>query len=255
MTGPFMSQALSSGALRRSRNLTEEVVAELSERISSGALQPGDKLPTESEIMAQLGVSRTVVRESISRLQAARLVQTRHGIGTFVLEATDHDRFQIEAAGDLTVRDVMAILELRISLEAEAAGLAAMRRTDENLAQMRRALDEFERLIEAGESSAVTADVAFHLELAKATGNRYFHSILSQLGNTIIPRTRVNSAALAHHDPGSYLDRVNREHEDIFDAIERRDPEAARAAMRMHLSNSRERLRRAHEASGKAHEA
>ena len=251
-----MSQALASGALRRSRNLTEEVVAELSERIRSGALQPGDKLPTESEIMAQLGVSRTVVRESISRLQAARLVQTRHGIGTFVLEAAgDQDRFQIEAAGDLTVRDVMAILELRISLEAEAAGLAAMRRTDENLAQMRRALDDFERLVEAGEGNAVAADVAFHLELAKATGNRYFHSILSQLGNTIIPRTRVNSAALAHNDPGSYLDRVNREHEDICDAIERRDPEAARAAMRMHLSNSRERLRRAHEALSKTQDA
>jgi DNA-binding FadR family transcriptional regulator len=247
-----MSQALASGALRRSRNLTEEVVAELSERIRSGALRPGDKLPTESEIMAQLGVSRTVVRESISRLQAARLVQTRHGIGTFVLEAGDQDRFQIEAAGDLTVRDVMAILELRISLEAEAAGLAAVRRTDENLAHMRRALDEFERLIEAGEGNAVAADVAFHLELAKATGNRYFHSILSQLGNTIIPRTRVNSAALAHNDPETYLDRVNREHEDIYDAIERRDPEAARAAMRMHLSNSRERLRRAQEAAGKA---
>jgi DNA-binding FadR family transcriptional regulator len=126
-----------------------------------------------------------------------------------------------------------------------------MRRTDDNLAQMRRALDDFERLIEAGEGSAVAADVAFHLELAKATGNRYFHSILSQLGNTIIPRTRVNSAALAHNDPSGYLDRVNREHEDIYDAIERRDPEAARAAMRMHLSNSRERLRRAHEAASK----
>ncbi|WP_250474522.1 FadR/GntR family transcriptional regulator [Caballeronia sp. GAFFF1] len=250
-----MSPALAPGALRRSRNLTEEVVAELSERIRSGTLQPGDKLPTESEIMAQLGVSRTVVRESISRLQAARLVQTRHGIGTFVLEAGDHDRFQIEAAGDLTIRDVMAILELRISLEAEAAGLAAMRRTDENLAQMRRALDEFERHIASGTENAVAADVAFHLELAKATGNRYFHSILSQLGNTIIPRTRVNSAALAHNDPGSYLDRVNREHEDIYDAIERRDPEAARAAMRMHLSNSRERLRRAQEASAKISDA
>ncbi|WP_244850911.1 FadR/GntR family transcriptional regulator [Caballeronia sp. SL2Y3] len=250
-----MSPALAPGALRRSRNLTEEVVAELSERIRSGTLQPGDKLPTESEIMAQLGVSRTVVRESISRLQAARLVQTRHGIGTFVLEAGDHDRFQIEAAGDLTIRDVMAILELRISLEAEAAGLAAMRRTDENLAQMRRALDEFERHIASGTENAVAADVAFHLELAKATGNRYFHSILSQLGNTIIPRTRVNSAALAHNDPGSYLDRVNREHEDIYDAIERRDPEAARAAMRMHLSNSRERLRRAQETSAKSSDA
>ena len=76
--------------------------------------------------------------------------------------------------------------------------------------------------------------------------------VVSQLGNTIIPRTRVNSAALAHNDPETYLDRVNREHEDIYDAIARRDPESARAAMRMHLSNSRERLRRAQEAADKA---
>jgi GntR family transcriptional regulator, transcriptional repressor for pyruvate dehydrogenase complex len=249
-----MSQTPESRPLRRSRNLTEEVVAELSERIRSGSLQPGDKMPTESEIMGQLGVSRTVVRESISRLQAARLVQTRHGIGTFVLEPQPQESF-LGAESELTVRDVMAILELRISLEAEAAGLAAMRRTEQNLQQMRRALDEFQQHLTEHTGNAVSADVAFHLELAKSTGNRYFHSILSQLGNTIIPRTRVNSAALAHNDPETYLDRVNREHEDIYDAIARRDPEAARAAMRMHLSNSRERLRRAQEAAGKTAQA
>ncbi|MFC0693569.1 FadR/GntR family transcriptional regulator [Paraburkholderia humisilvae] len=243
-----MAQAPEARSLRRSRNLTEEVVADLSERIRGGALRPGDKMPTESEIMNQLGVSRTVVREAISRLQAARLVQTRHGIGTFVLEPQAQQSF-LGAASELTVLDVMAILELRISLEAEAAGLAAQRRTDENLKEMRRALDEFQQHVAQRTGNAVAADVAFHLELAKATGNRYFHSILSQLGNTIIPRTRVNSAALAHNDPETYLDRVNREHEDIYDAIARRDPESARAAMRMHLSNSRERLRRAQEAA------
>jgi DNA-binding FadR family transcriptional regulator len=95
-------------------------------------------MPTESEIMNQLGVSRTVVREAISRLQAGKLVQTRHGIGTFVLEPQQPESFLGGAASELTVRDVMAILELRISLEAEAAGLAALRRTDENLKEMRR---------------------------------------------------------------------------------------------------------------------
>ena len=81
--------------------------------------------------------------------------------------------------------------------------------------------------------------------IAQATGNRYFVEILSQLGNTIIPRARVNTPALEQDRPADYLDRVNREHEDIYHAILRRDPEAARAAMRTHLSNSRERLRQA----------
>ena len=241
-----MSQALASGALRRSRNLTEEVVAELSERIRSGALQPGDKLPTESEIMAQLGVSRTVVRESISRLQAARLVQTRHGIGTFVLEAGDQDRFQIDSAGDLTVRDVMAILELRISLETECAGLAAQRAKPEDIARIRAALDTLATK-RGNASDSVEADLGFHVAVARATGNRYFVDILVQLGTALIPRERVDSASIAREDPSAYLSLVNREHESIFDAIARRDAESARAAMRMHLSNSRERLRRANQ--------
>jgi GntR family transcriptional regulator, transcriptional repressor for pyruvate dehydrogenase complex len=229
--------------------LTEEVVAMLHEQIRDGAFRPGQKLPTESEIMQLFGVSRTVVREAISRLQAARLVETRHGIGTFLLETPESNHFQIDTSSIMTMLDVMAILELRISLEAEAAGLAAMRRTDAHLKEMRRALDDFQEHIARRTGNAVEADVAFHLQVASATGNRYFHDILSQLGNTIIPRTRVNSAALADNDQQSYLDRVNREHEDIFNAISRKDAEAARAAMRTHLTNSRERLRRAQEAA------
>jgi DNA-binding FadR family transcriptional regulator len=233
---------------RKARSLTEEVVNALSEQIRNGEFRPGEKLPTESAIMDAQGVSRTVVREAISRLQAARLVETRHGIGTFVLEAAQDSSFQIDTASILTMLDVMAILELRISLEAEAAGLAANRRSETHLRQMRQAMTDFDNHIVKRTGNAVSADVAFHLAIASATGNRYFLNILEQLGSTIIPRTRVNSAALADADQTSYLAQVNREHENIVDAIERRDPEAARAAMRTHLTNSRERLRRAHDA-------
>lgn len=92
-------------------------------------------------------------------------------------------------------------------------------------------------------SPGVDADVQFHLVIAHATDNRYFIEILTQLGHTIIPRARVNMPQLGQDDPGVYLERVNREHEDIFNAILRKDPEASPAAMRTHLSNSRERLR------------
>lgn len=234
---------------RKSRSLTEEVVSSLSEKIRNGEFRPGEKLPTESEIMQIYGVSRTVVREAISQLQAGKLVETRHGIGTFLLEMTRESALQIDTANILTMLDIMAILELRISLETEAAGLAANRRSDADLREMKQALDDFEEHVVKRTGNAIEADLAFHLLVARATGNRYFHDILSQLGNTIIPRTRINSAALADHDQASYLNRVNREHDDIYDAIERRDPEAARAAMRTHLANSRERLRRAHEAA------
>jgi DNA-binding FadR family transcriptional regulator len=94
---------------------------------------------------------------------------------------------------------------------------------------------------------AVSADLELHLLIASSTGNRYFSDIMSYLGTVLIPRTRLNSAYLAHDDQQLYQRRLDAEHEAILQAIEDGNLEAARAAMRLHLSNSRERLRRAHE--------
>lgn len=237
---------LPSAVPKKHRNLAQGVVAYISDSIRDGLINPGDKLPTESEIMRIQGVSRTVVREAISHMQAAGLVETRHGIGTFVLEPAITHHLGIDPSTVITMRDVLAILELRISLETEAAGLAASRRSEAQLRQLRTALDQLQECVRNG-GETVTFDVQFHLAIAQASGNRYFHDILSHLGTDIIPRSRLNSAKLALDDPAIYMERVNREHEDIFNAISRQDPESARAAMRTHLSNSRERLRRAQE--------
>ena len=110
-------------ARRTHRSLAQELVAELSQRIRDGLIKRGEKLPTESAIMEEQGVSRTVVREVLSRLQAAGLVETRHGIGTFVLDTPSASGFRIDPATIVTLRDVLAILELRISLEVESGGL------------------------------------------------------------------------------------------------------------------------------------
>lgn len=240
-------QAPGGRSRRRSRSLSQEVVDELSRRIGDGLLKPGDKLPTEAAIMRELDVSRTVVREAISRLQAAGLVETRHGIGTFVLEPSGEGAFRIDPATVTTIQDVLALLELRISLETEAAGLAAARRSDEQLQLMRQALDAFLAALEQGRET-IEADFQFHLNIAGATGNRYFVDFMSYLGMTVIPRARLNTAQLSRDRQADYLQRVHREHEDILSAIALRDADAARAAMRTHLTNSRERLRRAHEA-------
>ncbi|MEG2902423.1 MAG: FCD domain-containing protein, partial [Massilia sp.] len=119
--------------------------------------------------------------------------------------------------------------------------LAASRRSEEQVRELAGALDEMQQAMAEG-ISAVEADKRFHLLIAQATGNRYFVDILAQLGNAIIPRARLNTPGLEQDKPADFLERVSREHDDIFRAIERRDPEAARAAMRTHLSNSRERL-------------
>lgn len=228
--------------MRRPRGLVSEIVESLAASIRKGHLQPGEKLPTETEIMARFDVSRTVVREALSKLQASSLVETRHGIGTFVLQPQDAGNFKITAEDFATVADVISVLELRISLETEAAGLAAQRRTTENLQAMQAALLAFQTSIEA-DSDAVPPDFQFHMEVARATGNRHFADLMTYLGTMIIPRTRVNTLQNAPEGRFNYLQRVNSEHESIYHAIRHQDPEAARAAMRTHLANSRERLR------------
>jgi GntR family transcriptional regulator, transcriptional repressor for pyruvate dehydrogenase complex len=228
---------------RRPRGLVDEIVQTLASSIQAGQLQPGAKLPTESEIMDRFDVSRTVVREALSKLQASGRVETRHGIGTFVLAPQETGNFKIMAEDFATVADVISVLELRISLETEAAGLAAQRRTAENLAAMESALQAFQDSI-SRDSDAVPPDFQFHMEVARSTGNRHFADLMTYLGTMIIPRTRVNTALNAPEGRLNYLQRVHSEHESIYNAIRDQDAEAARAAMRTHLSNSRERLRR-----------
>ena len=228
---------------RRARGLVSEVVDSLAGSIREGKLLPGEKLPTEAEIMARFDVSRTVVREALSRLQASSLVETRHGIGTFVLQPHDAGNLKITAEDFTTVDDVISVLELRISLETEAAGLAAQRRTDDNLRAMAIALQAFQDSINA-DSDAIPPDFQFHMEVARSTGNRHFADLMTYLGTMIIPRTRVSTPQHAPDGRLVYLQRVNDEHERILAAIRDRDADAARAAMRTHLSNSRERLQR-----------
>ncbi len=229
--------------MRRPRGLVMEIVEGLTSSIRAGVMHVGDKLPTEAEIMVRFDVSRTVVREALSKLQAAGLVQTRHGIGTFVSAPQPNGNFRISARDLATVSDVIAVLELRISLETEAAGLAAQRRTGAQLESMQAALYAFQSSI-AEDSDAVPSDFQFHMEVARATGNRHFADLMTYLGAMIIPRTRVNTPNHAPEGRLNYLQRVNSEHESIYVAIRNQDAEAARAAMRTHLGNSRERLRK-----------
>jgi GntR family transcriptional regulator, transcriptional repressor for pyruvate dehydrogenase complex len=239
-------------AAQRPRNRALLLVDAFSQRIQDGLLRPGDRLPAEAAIMLEFAVSRTVVREALSMLQASKLVVTRHGIGTFATappQATGG--FRVTADHVATLHDVISVLELRIALESEAASLAATRRTEHNLVQMRQALDAVAAAMDSGED-AVEHDFRFHLEVSRATQNAHFANLMQALGSTtIIPRARLNSGApLAGSPDWVYLRRVQAEHEGIFDAILAGDAEAARAHMRMHLVNSRERRRKAAAESG-----
>lgn len=238
----------------RARSQPQRVFDSVAGRIRAGELKPGDRVPSEPELMRELGVSRTVVREAMSRLQASGMVQTRQGVGTFVLTPPASDGLLGATGPDLQLRQVFAMLELRVCLEAEAASLAAARRSDAQLLAMREALDAFQAHRRAGERTA-EADYRFHAQIAAATGNEFFEEVMGRLGRVTIRRhvAAADDRASAEDAPPRFGEPRPRleaskgvteaEHEAIYDAIRRRDPAAARAAMFMHLSNSRERLR------------
>ena len=137
----------------------------------------------------------------------------------------------------------MSAMSFRPAMALVAAALAAQRRTDANLATMRQALNAVAQAVDEGRD-AMAADFQFHLEIARATQNSHFTELMSTLGSMIIPRARLQGSDDQSDERRQYLRRVNGEHENIFDAIVGQDPDAARAAMRTHLSNSRERLRK-----------
>lgn len=222
--------------------LSADLAATLLERIRSRDFQPGSKLPTEQIIMQTYGVSRTVVREALSHLQAGGSVETRHGVGTFVTAAAPRPALRVRPRHQATLQEVIAVLEFRIGIETEATALAAQRREAHHLTAMKEALDQFNRALDRRQD-AVQADYRFHQEIAAASNNRHFTEVMNTLGPGVIPRQRLQPAGPMSAEREAYLRRVNLEHESIYNAIASQDVEAARAAMRTHLVNSRDRLR------------
>ena len=236
---PPPGRAAAFRPLQPPRRLTHELVDRLTAEIIEGKLSPGSRLPTEQEMIATTGVSRTVVREAVAALRAEGLVITRQGVGAFVAP-NPRRPFRLEG-GDLDgLRQVIGVMELRTGVEVEAAGIAAERASAAHLQAIKKAYEELERAIARGDSG-VTEDFAFHRGIAEATENPQFVRFLEYLGRFIIPRQTVRFAAGSAAERRAYLARIQKEHRDIVDAIQAHAPQAARAAMRRHLINSRKR--------------
>lgn len=239
-------------SLQRPKSLAAQLAKDLSDRIARGELKPGDKLPSEHEMVASYGVSRTVVREAVSSLKSAGLASARQGVGVFVLDASSAMPFRIDPDELDTVKEIISLLELRTSLESEAAALAAERRSDAQLGRLRQALELMRHAVDTHEDG-VDADFSFHQEIAQATNNRYFIELFAYLGMMAIPRSRIGLFKSDIAARSAYLKKVDLEHQAIFQAIAEKNAEAARLAMHRHLSNSRDRLKRASQtASGSA---
>ncbi|MGG5752161.1 FadR/GntR family transcriptional regulator [Zafaria sp. Z1313] len=236
-------------------NLTTRLVETLRARIVEGEIAPGDKLPSESTLIAEHGVSRTVVREAISRLQVEGLVHTRRGSGSFALTPPPEPG----ASGTRPARSLEERLELlayRAAIESETAGLAARRSTEAGLQALRLELEAFDAAADSP-SDALAHDFAFHRGIAAAAGNAYLLDAVDALGAQMIamPRQRLEGAPTGGRPPAAGRTvgpadgpatrhaSVASEHAAILAALEEGDAAAAAAAMRTHLANSGRRLK------------
>ena len=219
--------------------LAQRVVAGLKDKILAGVLPPGHKLPSEADLIDEYGVSRTVVREAVTRLRAEGLVETFQGRGSYVLAMPEPTSFTVESAAIRTHHDVLDMIDFRLGIESEAAALAATRVTAAGIEKIQAALDAF---VDAAPEDQVEADFLFHRAVAAVSDNRFYSDLLDSLGPMMImlPRTRLGDA-YSLTDVG-HVDRVRREHDNIASAVIAGDPDTARAAMRVHLGNTRRRL-------------
>jgi GntR family transcriptional regulator, transcriptional repressor for pyruvate dehydrogenase complex len=223
--------------------LTREIAERIADEIAAARLAPGAKLPTEQEMVAAMGVSRTVVREAVAALRARGLVVTRQGAGAFVAADADRRPFHLAFDGLPSIAEVLEVMELRASVEVEAAGLAAERGSPAARRRVGTALAAIEDALDRGEA-AIEEDFAFHRTIAAATGNLLFAHFLEYLGRFIIPRQSIRVAAHRPEGQRAYLETFQREHAAIAAAIAGRNGAAAREAMRLHLLNSQQRYRR-----------
>ena len=154
--------------LRRvSTPLAQRIVAGLKSRILDGSLGPGSKLPSEAELIEEYAVSRTVIREAVTRLRAEGLVETFQGRGSFVLALPEPTSFHLEAAAIRSHHDVLDMVDFRLGVESEAAALAATHLEARSATAIRDSLAAFRA---AAPEHAVEADFRFHRAVAAATG-------------------------------------------------------------------------------------
>ncbi|WP_207202255.1 MULTISPECIES: FadR/GntR family transcriptional regulator [unclassified Pseudomonas] len=222
--------------------LADQVTAALKAHIASGEALPGSRLPTEPVLSERFGVSRTVIREAISRLKSAGLVEVRQGSGTVVSEGAHIKAFTIDLDVRGSIEAVLRVTELRRGIEGEAAALAAQRHTQEQLQAIHQALLAIDAAEQAG-LDGVEQDLAFHFSISQATGNPLYpslHEFIAQFIKEAIRITRSNEER--RRDLAS---TVRTEHFAVYAAIAARDVEGARQAALTHIHNAVERLKNA----------
>lgn len=219
--------------------LTDEVIARLRGMIQSGELPPGARLPPEHQLAAQMGISRSGVREAVKVLEAARVLDVRRGDGTYVTSLVpalllEGVGFAVELLQGETLLEVM---EVRRLLEPAATAVAAKRMTDKQLEELGELMDQM-RAVAADPEKLMQYDIAFHRGVITATGNETLTSLLDGLSGRTA-RARIWRGLVLGNVAQSTID----EHQAIYLALKAGDQSLAKAAALMHVNTSEAWLR------------
>lgn len=226
--------------IQKSKSLTIDLADTLRAQVIKGEWKVGEKLPASKDIEKAAGVSRTVVREAVAVLKAEGLVESRQGVGVFVSERKRNKRFTIDDTEFSSFEDAIQILELRMAVEIEMAGMAAKNHSKEQMGAINDALDNITRKMSEGQHSR-KEDFEFHLHIAKASGNNYFTRFIEFIGSGVIPARELILNHSRDDAQQSFLSSIGVEHKEIAKAIQMRDVTGAKAAMALHLGNSKAR--------------
>jgi GntR family transcriptional repressor for pyruvate dehydrogenase complex len=239
---PMSDLFLTSAPLARGATLGDQVTEVLRSNVVNGDWPVGSMLPSETTLAQDLNVSRTVVREAVSRLKAEGMLSSQQGRGAFVASDRPQMGFAIDKQDVESLRKLSHILELRMGMEIEAAAFAAERATDAHRAEIQAAADMFDNAETgaSGVSEGVEADLRFHRAVSDATGNDYYLGLFNYLGASL-RETMLAGRLKAVERGGNSRDAVA-EHHDIAAAIVAGDSDLARDRMRLHLQLSGQRL-------------
>jgi GntR family transcriptional repressor for pyruvate dehydrogenase complex len=219
--------------------LSDRLAARLIGQIESGRLQPGQRLPSEAQLAATHGVSRSVVREAVHQVKSRGLVRSRQGSGVYVSQALRRQSLVFDPQVLESIDAVVQVVELRRVMEGEMAALAAERATRVQVAGIKRALQAIDAATSRGDL-AVSEDFSFHRAIGEATGNPQFVRLLSFIEQYLLDAMRVTKGYEAQR--ADWMQHVREEHRAIYDAIAAGDPAAARRAAVRHHQQGEHRL-------------
>lgn len=218
--------------------LADHVYDRLLQDIIDGLYPVSHRLPSETLLSKSCGVSRPVLREALARLREDGIISTRQGSGNYVAQRPDHSVGAIVPLGSIS--DIQRCYEFRIDIEPLCAGWAALRRTDEQVAELERAIDRFNKTYLAHDPGA-EADLEIHMVIARSTGNPFHITAMEMMARQIAFGMHLSrSLTLRAATPRNTL--VEEEHAAVFEAIREQNEDAARTAMKRHLINARDRM-------------